>query len=129
MKPLYKLSEIGRKIRSIYIRLIKNNMDSNSIIITWALGIFSTVLSSIYLWKLKAQSDKNDKFSASITALENTAVNEGHVRSIIKEELQPLNNALPDLIRSINEVKTYIAEERGYRNGQLAAQRRAVDPQ
>jgi len=104
-------------------------MDSNSLIITWALGLLSTILTGIVLWKLKAQSDKNDKFSASITALENTAVNEGHVRTIIKEELQPMNSALPELVRSINEVNKYIAEERGYRAGQQAAQRRIADTQ
>jgi hypothetical protein len=129
MKPLYKLFEIGRKIRSIYIRLIKNNMDSNSILITWALGILSTILAGIVLWKLRSQSEKNDGYASAIVALQNTAVNEGHVRTIIKEEMQPMNTALPDLVRSINEVNKFMAEERGYRAGQLAAQRRSADTQ
>ena len=104
-------------------------MDSNTIFITWALGLLSTILTGIVLWRLRSQSEKNDKFSSSITALENTAVNEGHVRTIIKEELQPINVALPELIRSINEVNRHISEERGYRNGQQAARTRMADPQ
>lgn len=103
-------------------------MDSNSILL-WAWGAFGTIFTSVVLWKLRAQTEKNEKFAASITALESTAVNEGHVRTIIKEELSPINSALPDLIRSINEVKTYIAEERGYRAGQQASQRRLTDSQ
>lgn len=95
--------------------------------INYVFSAISTLLTSIVLWKLKSQSDKNEKFASAITALENTAVNEGHVRTIIKEELQPMNNALPELVRSMNEVKQYISEEKGYRAGLAAGQRRQIN--
>lgn len=104
-------------------------MDYTPLIIGGCISLLFTILSGIALHRVNKQSDRIDAFSVAITALENTAVNEGHVRSIIKEELQPINSALPDLIRSINEVKIYISEERGYRAGQQAAARRIADPQ
>ena len=93
------------------------------------MGIITTVLAGVILWKLRSQSEKNDKFAASITALENTAVSDEHVRKVIREEMQQLNATLPELIKSMNDVKNYIAEERGYKAGQAAALRRAGDTQ
>lgn len=104
-------------------------MDYTSIIVGGCISLVFTILSGIALHRVNKQNDRIDAFSIAITALENTAVNESHVRSIIREELQPINVALPELIRSINEVNRHISEERGYRNGQLAAQRRVADPQ
>ena len=88
----------------------------------------STLLTSIILWKLKSQGEKNEHFAAAIIALENTAVNEEHVRKILKEELQTMNTVLPELSRSMNEMKQYISEEKGYRAGLAAGQRRQAQP-
>ena len=98
-------------------------MESVSLLSYLLTGI-STLLTSIILWKLKSQGEKNEQFSAAIVALENTAVNEGHVRIILKEELQTMNTVLPELSRSMNEMKQYISEEKGYRAGLAAGQRR-----
>lgn len=102
-------------------------MDYTSLIIGGFISLIFTIIAGVALHRVNKQSDRIDGFAASITTLENTAVNEGHVRSIIREELQPINVALPELIRSINEVNRHISEERGYRAGQQAAQRRLSD--
>lgn len=104
-------------------------MDSNSIIITWALGILSTLLTSIVLWKLRAQTEKNEKFSASIVKLENTAVSDEHVRKVVREEMAPVNAALPKILESMHLLETFVAEERGFKAGQRAARTRLADTQ
>lgn len=101
-------------------------MEYTPMIIGGCLSLIFTILSGIALHRVNKQSDRIDAFSVAITTLENTAVNEGHVRSIIKEELQPLNNALPELIRSVNEFHVFIAEERGYRAGQRARRKNDI---
>ena len=101
----------------------------NTLIVTWAMTVLSTILTGVILWKLRSQSEKNEKFSTSITSLENIAVNDEHVRRVIREEMQQLNTMLPKVLEALREIQTELAEQRGYQAGQIAAQRRAVDPQ
>ncbi len=102
-------------------------MDYTSIIVGGCISLVFTILSGIALHKINKQSDRIDAFSIAITALENTAVTDSHVRSIIREEMQPMNTALPEIVRSLNEFNRFMAEERGYRAGQQAAQRRVTN--
>ena len=101
----------------------------NTLIVTWAMTVLSTILTGVILWKHRSQSEKNEKFSTSITSLENTAVNDEHVRRVIREEMQQLNTMLPKVLEALREIQTELAEQRGYQAGQIAAQRRAADPQ
>lgn len=101
----------------------------NTLIVTWAMTVLSTILTGVILWKLRSQSEKNEKFSTSITSLENTAVNDEHVRRVIREEMQQLNTMLPKVLEALREIQTELAEQRGYQAGQIAAQRRAADTQ
>lgn len=101
----------------------------NTLIVTWAMTVLSTILTGVILWKLRSQSEKNEKFSTSITSLENTAVNDEHVRRVIREEMQQLNTMLPKVLEALREIQTELAEQRGYQAGQIAAQRRVADTQ
>jgi len=101
----------------------------NTLIVTWAMTVLSTILTGVILWKLRSQSEKNEKFAASITSLENTAVNDEHVRRVIREEMQQLNTMLPKVLEALREIQTELAEQRGYQAGQIAAQRRVADAQ
>ena len=102
-------------------------MDSNTVIITWAFGILGSILSGICLYKIKHQAEKNDMFARSITALENTAVSDTHVRQVIREEMASVNLILPKLMDSMHKIELYIAKEEGYRTAKADAARRKGD--
>lgn len=94
--------------------------------IVWVLGILGTVLAGVILWKLRSQSEKNEKFSAAIIALEKTAVSEEHVRKIVTEALSPLLATMEKVVSSTHKIELYISEQRGFQAGQNAAQRRTL---
>jgi uncharacterized protein YqfB (UPF0267 family) len=91
------------------------------------MGLVYTVISAVLIWKIKSQSEKNDKFTQDITTLQTTAVTDEHVRKVMREEMQQLNIALPELVKVVREIEKYIAERRGYDAGYVAAKRRATD--
>lgn len=104
-------------------------------IITWILGVFGSLVSGIALYRVKQlderereQRVRNDKVAASITALEATAVSDEHMRRVIKEEMQPMNQLIPKVMESLHQIELYVAEERGYRTARAAtAARRKND--
>lgn len=99
----------------------------NSQIIAWLLGLLLPIFTGVVLWKLRAQTEKNERFADAITRLESTAVSDKHVREIIREEMEQVNIVLPKLLESMHSLEKYISEERGYKAGQAAARSRAGD--
>lgn len=87
----------------------------------------TSIFSGIAIYRSNRRDDAVERNTQSITVLQQTAVTDSHVRTIIKEEMQPMNTALPEIVRSLNEFNKFMAEERGYRAGQQAAQRRLSD--
>lgn len=127
MKPLYKLSEIGRKIRLIYIRLIKNNMDLTTLIIGGVVSLCTSILAGVAIHRANKSSDLLEKVINDVTVLQQTAVNDSHVRKIVKEELQPLSANSEKMLASMHNIEIYIAEQKGYQAARLEAQRRVTD--
>lgn len=106
----------------------------NSAIITWAFGILASLICGVCLFRLQKQSDKdkdqtkiNGDFMGRLTVLENTAVSDEHVRRVIREEMQQMNNLLPKLMDSMHTIELYIAEQKGYKEAQALMSRRKVD--
>ena len=76
-----------------------------------------TFLSGFFLWKIKKQSETIESHERDIISLKNTSVTDGHVRRIVKEELEPLSKQLSELVASMRNVEMFMAQERGFRAG------------
>lgn len=103
-------------------------------IIFSVLGTIGTFVGGYLLYKIKQADAKTaevdnklDEHSAAITRLENTAVTDSHVRAVVKEEIQPLASTINRVADSMDVIKEYIAEDKGFKAGQAAAQRRKDD--
>lgn len=100
---------------------------TTALIMGGIITVITSIFSGIAVHRSSRRDDAVERNTQNITVLQQTAVTEGHVRTIIKEEMQPMNQALPEIVRSLNEFNKFMAEERGYRAGQQAAQRRLSD--
>lgn len=99
----------------------------NTTIFTLIFGAIISVISGLALHRSTKQSDTVDDHSKKITALESTAVSDSHVRSIVKEEISPLNDAIKKLLDSMHNIEVHIAEEKGFKAGQALRDRRKTD--
>lgn len=81
------------------------------------------------LHRVKKIETTQDEHSQAITKLESTAVTDSHVRAVVKEEIQPLASTINRVADSMDVIKEYIAEDKGFKAGQAAALRRKDDPQ
>jgi hypothetical protein len=79
-------------------------------------GLISLIV-GIALYRIKEQDAKIDEFTKSITALQNTAVSDSHVRNVVKEELRPLTSSTEQLLKSMHNIELHIAQERGFKAG------------
>ncbi len=104
-------------------------MDLTTIIIGGAVSALFSFLVGIALYRTQKQSERMSEISKSIVTLQNTAVNDEHVRRVIREEVQQLNTMLPQVLNALREIQVDLAEQKGYQAGQIAAQRRAKDSQ
>lgn len=102
-------------------------MDLTTIIIGGAISALFSFLVGIALYRTQKQSERMSEISKSIVTLQNTAVNDEHVRRVIREEVQQLNTMLPKVLDALREIQTDLAEQKGYQAGQIAAQRRSND--
>lgn len=103
---------------------------------TSILSILSTVIGGVVaiigrylLHRVKKIEENQDIYSEAITKLENTAVTDSHVRAVVKEEIQPLAYSINRVADSMDVIKEYIAEDKGFKAGQAAALRRKDDSQ
>lgn len=102
-------------------------MDLTTILIGGTLSALFSFLVGIALYRTQKQSERMDEFASHIVALQNTAVNDEHVRRVIREEVQQLNMMLPKVLDALREIQTELAEQRGYQAGQQSAKRRVTD--
>ena len=85
------------------------------------------VVAGVALHRVNKQTDRIDEYGSAITTLQNTAVNDSHVRKVVKEELQPLSVNSEKMLSSMHNIEIYIAEQKGYQAARLEAQRRVTD--
>lgn len=99
-------------------------------LVTFFLGIVSFLLTHRIKTqddKIKTQDEKIETMAVEMSTLKSTAVSDSHVRAVVKEELQPLNATLTKVADSMEAIKEYIAEEKGFKAGAAAARRRVED--
>lgn len=97
-----------------------------STIIASVFGCLLTIISGLVVAKVNRQAAKQEAQDKAITTLQNTAVSDSHVRRIFKEEVQSLANNLDKAVMSLHNIEVYIAEDKGFKAGRAAAQRRAM---
>jgi hypothetical protein len=103
-------------------------MDYTSLIITGVISLVFSVVAGVALHRVNKQTDRIDEYGSAITTLQNTAVNDSHVRKVVKEELQPLSSNSEKMLASMHNIELYIAEEKGRKAAILEqAQRRVTD--
>lgn len=101
--------------------------DFSTLIIGGVLSIITSIIAGIAIHRTNKSSDRLDKTINDVVILQQTAVNDGHVRRIVKEELQPLSANTEKMLDSMHKIEVYIAEQKGYLTARAEAKRRATD--
>lgn len=102
-------------------------MDITPLIVGAIVSLITTVLAGVALQRVNKNSALMDKVINDVTVLQQTAVNDSHVRKIVKEELQPLASNSEKMLASMHNIELYIAEEKGFKAAKAEAQRRITD--
>lgn len=105
-----------------------DNVEPITVLLVGSLFTLVTGLVSAFIMhRIKTQEGKLDTLTTDVSTLKSTAVSDSHVRAVVKEELQPLNATLTKVADSMEAIKEYIAEEKGFKAGAAAARRRVED--
>lgn len=96
-------------------------MEIVTVVIGGIVSLTVSILGGLVVAKVNRQATKIAEFEKAITTLQNTAVNDSHVRRIVKEELEPISSTINKLADSMHNVETFVAEERGFKAGLVAA--------
>ena len=100
------------------------------------IGGIVTLVVSVLGFLIKKLWGKIDSHSSEISTLQvqqqdlkSTSVTDGHVRTIVREENQPLIHTLNKMADSMDVIKDYIAEKRGEEKAlaKIASARRSSD--
>lgn len=102
-------------------------MDLTTLIIGGTISLCTSIIAGVAIHRANRSSDALEKIINDVTVLQQTAVNDGHVRRIVKEELQPLSVNSEKMLDSMRNIEIYIAEQKGYQAARLEAQRRVTD--
>ena len=102
-------------------------IDITTLIVGGIASLMSAILAGIAIHRANRSKDTLEKMVNDVTVLQQTAVNDGHVRKIVKEELQPLSANSEKMLASMHNIEIYIAEQKGYQAARLEAQRRITD--
>ena len=102
-------------------------MDITPLIVGAIVSLITTILAGVALQRVNKNSALMDKVINDVTVLQQTAVNDSHVRKIVKEELQPLASNSEKMLASMHNIELYIAEEKGFKVAKAEAQRRITD--
>lgn len=98
-------------------------------IIMGVITLITSILAGVAIHRSNRRDDTVDKNTQDITILQQVAVTDGHVRKIIKEELQPLSLDSEKMLAIMHNIELYIAEEKGFKAARVEAQRRITDTQ
>ena len=102
-------------------------MDITPLIVGAVVSLVTTILDGVALQRVNKNGALMDKVINDVTVLQQTAVNDSHVRKIVKEELQPLAANSEKMLASMHNIELYIAEEKGFKAAKAEAQRRIKD--
>lgn len=104
-------------------------MDSiTTTIIGGVISLCVSVIAGVAIHRTNKARDSIDKAVNDIIVLQNTAVNDSHVRRVVKEELQPLAANSEKVLEGMHKIQIFIAEQKGYTSARLEAKRsRASD--
>ena len=91
--------------------------------------LITSILAGVAIHRSNRRDDTVEKNTQDITILQQVAVTDGHVRKIIKEELQPLSLDSEKMLAIMHNIELYIAEEKGFKAARVEAQRRITDTQ
>lgn len=92
-----------------------------------ATGVVMGVLTGAISYIFKSINDKNAqirKNTEDITFLKNTSVTDEKVRAMIKEEFEPQKNMLAKIASKVDDIGTYISEEKGYKRAKREQEER-----
>lgn len=103
-------------------------MDLTTLIIGGVVTLITSILAGVAVHRVNKTRDRLDQTINDVTVLQQTAVNDSHVRKIVKEELQPLAINSEKMLESMHKIEMYIAEQKGYYAAKAEARRRATDP-
>ena len=98
-------------------------------IIMGVITLITSILAGVAIHRSNRRDDTVEKNTQDITILQQVAVTDGHVRKIIKEELQPLSLDSEKMLAIMHNIELYIAEEKGFKAARVEAQRRVTDTQ
>jgi hypothetical protein len=98
-------------------------------IIMGVITLITSILAGVAIHRSNRRDDTVEKNTQDITILQQVAVTDGHVRKIIKEELQPLSLDSEKMLAIMHNIELYIAEEKGFKAARVEAQRRITDTQ
>lgn len=100
--------------------------DLTILIIGGVISIIVSILAGVAVHRVNKTRDLLEKTVNDVVVLQQTAVNDGHVRRIVKEELQPLSVNSEKMLEIIRNIEIHIAEQKGYQAARLEAQQRRV---
>ena len=94
-------------------------MEPLTLQITAALvGLVFSVIAGILIHRANKHAEKIEFMSTAITKLQATSVSDSHVRTLIKEELQPIAGQLTSILSTMHKIEVHIAEEKGFKTAQ-----------
>ena len=94
-----------------------NNETLISLIIGGLVTLITTIIAGVAINRTSRQEEKMEEFSKAITSLQNTAVTDSHVRNIVKEEIQPIQVGMGEILKTLHKLEIHMAKEEGYKAG------------
>lgn len=107
-------------------------------LVSGILGLIFTIIAGVVLHLISKQSKRQEDIeeqlrhnTEAIISLKTTAVSDAHVRSIMKEEVQPLvqplSEALGNVLISVRDIQLSLAERKGFEAAQQLYSKRKTD--